>query len=156
MSKMIRPRSKAGKAIGLHRSLRIEPLESRCLLSAAPFISEVNAANSTGILDAAGATSDWLEVCNPDPTASVSLAGWSLNYQKTGSSKSTTWTVPINDNLVLGPGESRVIFCDSTSATDPDARAAYELQSQQGRRYGRVDQRVQQRHFDAHVSRLDF
>ena len=88
-------------------------------MSLSPYISEVEASNKTGILDAAGVTSDWLEICNPDPTTAVNLAGWSLNYQKTGSSGSTTWTIPSTDNVILGPGESRVFFCDSNSATDP-------------------------------------
>jgi hypothetical protein len=110
---------KRGEGIAKARWLRLESLESRRLLSVAPFISEVAAANSTGILDSAGASSDWLEICNPDPTTAVNLAGWSLVYQKTGSGKSTTWTVPSNDSIILGPNESRVFFCDSSSSTDP-------------------------------------
>ena len=108
-----------GEGIAKQRHLRFECLEARRLLSLTPIISEVEAANGTGILDAAGAASDWLEVYNPDPTTAVNLAGWSLNYQKTGSQNSTTWTIPSTSNVVLGPGEFRVIFCDSTSATDP-------------------------------------
>ena len=102
------------------RRLWIECLEARRLLSLSPYISEVESSNKSGILDAAGAAADWLEICNPNPTTAVNLAGWSLNYQKAGSSKSTTWTIPGTSNVVLGPGESRVIFCDSNSATDPE------------------------------------
>ena len=110
---------KLGEGIAQGRHLRIESLEARRLLSLTPFISEVEAANSAGIADAAGTTADWLEICNPDATTPVNLAGWSLTYQKTGSNSITTWTIPSTDNVVLGPNESRVFFCDSNSATDP-------------------------------------
>ena len=108
---------KLGEGFSLGRHLRFECLEARRLLSLAPIISEVDAANKTGIVDTAGAASDWLELYNPDPTTAVNLSGWSLNYQKTGSQSSTTWTIP--NNVVLGPGEFRVVFCDSTPTTDP-------------------------------------
>ena len=80
------------------------------MLSLSPFISEIDASNKTGIVDAAGVASDWLEICNPDPTASVNLGGWSLNYAK----NNTTWTIPNTSSVILGPNESRVVFCDST------------------------------------------
>ncbi len=99
------------------RPLRLECLETRRLLSLQPIISEVDPGNKTGIIDVAGANSDWLELYNPDPTAIANLSGWSLNYQKTGDSNSTSWTIP--NNVVLGPGEFRVVFCDSTPTTDP-------------------------------------
>ncbi|MGO9111484.1 MAG: CotH kinase family protein, partial [Thermoguttaceae bacterium] len=110
---------KLGEGLSQGRHLMLECLEARRLLSVAPFISEVEASNKTGIEDAAGVTSDWLEICNPDPTTAVDLAGWSLTYQKTGSNNVTTWTIPSTSNVVLGPNESRVFFCDSNSATDP-------------------------------------
>ncbi len=110
-----RRRRKLGEGLARGRHLLLECLEERRLLSLNPFISEVDASNKTGIVDAAGVAADWLEICNPDPTTAVNLAGWSLNYAKT----STTWTIPSTSNVILGPGESRVIFCDSASATDP-------------------------------------
>ena len=61
----------------------------------------------------AGAYSDWLEIYNPDPQAAYTLTNWSINYAKTGA----TWTFP--NNVTIGPGEYRVIFCDSTPTTDP-------------------------------------
>ena len=114
-----RRRRTIGEGTVKGRHLLIEYLESRRLLSVTPFISEVEASNKTGIADAAGVVGDWLELCNPSPTTAVNLAGWSLNYQKTGSNNSTTWTIPSTTNVILGPNESRVIFCDSNSATDP-------------------------------------
>ncbi|MGA2035741.1 MAG: lamin tail domain-containing protein, partial [Thermoguttaceae bacterium] len=95
------------------RFLSLEHLEPRRLLSLSPIISEIDPANKTGIVDAAGVASDWLEIYNPDPQQAVSLNGWSLNYAKTNA----TWTFP--NNVTLGPGEFRVIFCDSTPTTDP-------------------------------------
>ena len=93
----------------------------RRLLSLAPIISEVDPGNKSGIVDTLGNTADWLEIYNPDPTTAVNLSGWSLSYEKTGGTTSKTWTFP--NNVVLGPGAFRVIFCDSndtlTSAEDP-------------------------------------
>ena len=78
-----RQRRKPGE--GFRRHLRLECLEARRLLSLDPIISEVEAGNKTGIVDAAGVAADWLEIYNPDPTTAVNLSGWSLNYAKTGA-----------------------------------------------------------------------
>ena len=90
-------------------------------MSLAPVISEVEAGNKTGIVDALGNSADWLEIYNPDPTTAVNLGGWTINYAKTNSSTTHSWTFP--NNVILGPGAFRVIFCDSadtnTSAEDP-------------------------------------
>ena len=89
----------------------VEPLESRHLLAASPvIISEVEASNKNGIADAAGANADWLEITNTSSSQTVNMSGWQLQY------KSVYWAFP---NMNLGPGEARVIFCDSTSQTDP-------------------------------------
>ena len=99
----------------------MECLEERRLLSLAPIISEVEAGNKHGIVDTLGNSADWLEVYNPDPTTAVNLSGWTLSYQKTGDTTSSTWTFP--SAVVLGPGAFRVIFCDSsdtnTTGEDP-------------------------------------
>ena len=71
-----------GKGFSGGATLRFECLESRRLLSLAPIISEVDAGNKSGILDALGNTADWLEIYNPDPTAAVNLSGWSLCLPK--------------------------------------------------------------------------
>ena len=42
----------------------------------------------------------------------MNLQGWQLQY----GAGPTTWTFPA---VLLGPCESRVIFCDGNSATDP-------------------------------------
>ncbi len=102
---------KLGEGLFQGRQLRFECLETRRLLSLQPIISEVDPSNKTGIVDTLGNTADWLEIYNPDPTSAANLSGWSLSYQKTGSSSTSTWTFP--NNVVLGPGEFRVIFCDS-------------------------------------------
>ena len=101
------------------RPLRFECLEVRRLLSLAPIISEVEASNKSGILDVLGHTADWLELYNPDPTAAADLSGWTLSYQKTGSHGHQTYAIP--SGVILGPGEFRVVFCDSaaTPSTDP-------------------------------------
>ena len=95
-----------------HR-LGLEWLEPRRMLSSSPvIISDVEAANSKGIVNAAGDAADWLEITNTSSTQTVNMANWELNY----NDGSKVWTFP---SMNLGPGEARVIFCDSASATDP-------------------------------------
>ncbi len=99
----------------LGRTLRLgmEWLEPRRMLTSSPIIiSEIEAANSSGIVDSAGVAADWLEITNTSSTQTVNLANWKLEY----NTAPTIWTFP---SMNLGPGESRVIFCDSASATDP-------------------------------------
>ena len=120
-----RQRRKLVERISMGRPLRLECLEARRLLSLQPIISEVEAANKTGIVDALGNTADWLEIYNPDPTTAVNLSGWSLSYQKTGSGSTSTWTFP--NNVILGPGEFRVIFCDANDTTPNTETALGEL-----------------------------
>ena len=116
-----RQRRKLGEGFLQGRLLRLECLEERRLLSLAPVLSEVEAGNKNGIVDALGNSADWLEIYNPDPTTAVNLGGWTINYAKTNSSTTHSWTFP--NNVILGPGAFRVIFCDSadtnTSAEDP-------------------------------------
>jgi hypothetical protein len=104
-------RRKLGEGFAKGRHLLLECLEERRLLSLTPIISEVEAGNKSGIVDVLGNTADWLELYNPDPTSAVNLTGWSLYYSKTGSNNNSTWNFP--SNVVLGPGEFRVVFCDS-------------------------------------------
>jgi hypothetical protein len=62
----------------MRKSLSVETLESRNLLTAGPLvISEIMADNDTGLTDEDGDFSDWIEIHNPtnDP---VDLTGWSL------------------------------------------------------------------------------
>ena len=139
-----RHRRKLGEGFLQGRLLRLECLEERRLLSLAPIISEVEACNKSGIVDTLGNAADWLEIYNPDPTTAVNLSGWTLDYAKTAGTTNTTWTFP--NNVVLGPGAFRVIFCDSSDTTHkrggPARRVGHGLQSQQERRYGRTDQYV--------------
>lgn len=99
--------------LGRWMSLGLEWLEPRRLLTGSPvIISEVQAGNSSGIVTAGGVASDWLEITNTSSNQNVNLANWQLRY----NTAPTVWTFP---SMNLGPGESRVIFCDSASATDP-------------------------------------
>jgi hypothetical protein len=70
---------------------------------AAPFISEFLAENSAGLLDEDGATSDWIEIQNPD-AAAVDLAGWSLTDDAAIKGK---WHFPA---VSIAPGGSLVVF----------------------------------------------
>ncbi|MHB1034284.1 MAG: lamin tail domain-containing protein [Pirellulales bacterium] len=98
-----RPRASRGGLMGF------EPLESRFLLSASPLITEFLASNKNGLVDAFGANSDWLEICNPDSREAVDLTNWKLQ------GGNTVWTFP---SMSLGPGEYRVIFASGRNLTD--------------------------------------
>ena len=111
----LRQGRKLGEGFLAGRPLRFECLEVRRLLSLQPIISEVDPGNKSGIVDTLGNAADWVEIYNPDPTAAANLSGWSLYYAKTNSTTTHTWTFP--NNVVLGPGEFRVVFCDSTETT---------------------------------------
>ncbi|MGA2254755.1 MAG: lamin tail domain-containing protein, partial [Thermoguttaceae bacterium] len=120
-----RQRRKLGEGFLQGRHLVLECLEERRLLSLNPIISEVDPGNKTGIVDALGNNADWLEIYNPDPTTAVNLSGWTVSYEKTGDTTSKTWTFA--NNVVLGPGEFRVIFCDSSDTSPNTEDAVGEL-----------------------------
>ncbi|WP_167546579.1 lamin tail domain-containing protein [Stieleria maiorica] len=88
-----------------HRKRRLlaERLESRRVLAATPVISEFLAANSGGLEDSDGDSSDWIEVYNPTNTT-FDLAGWHLTDD---ADRLDRWTFP---NTILGPTETVVVF----------------------------------------------
>ena len=59
------------------RTINIEPLEARQMLTGMPVISEFMASNGTKLFDEDGESSDWIEIFNPTPVR-VSVQGWSL------------------------------------------------------------------------------
>jgi hypothetical protein len=90
----------------------LEALEPRLLLDGSVMISEFMADNDTTLQDGDLQYSDWLEIHNPG-TESVDLTGWTLKDSK------DTWEFP--DDMTLGAGEFRVIFCSDgrETVTDP-------------------------------------
>ncbi|WP_442484568.1 lamin tail domain-containing protein [Aeoliella sp. SH292] len=86
-----------------HSRLRIEQLESRCLLSAAPVITEFLASNEGNLQDEDGDFSDWIEIANRGDQA-IDLAGWHLTDS---ADNLTRWSFP---SLVLAPGDHYVVF----------------------------------------------
>ncbi len=72
-------------------------------LAAAPFISEFLAENSAGLRDEDGATSDWIEIQNPDATT-ADLTGWALTDDAGSKLK---WRFP---SVSIAPGGSLVVF----------------------------------------------
>ncbi|MEL6104539.1 MAG: lamin tail domain-containing protein [Planctomycetota bacterium] len=85
------------------RQLRLQQLEHRVVLAAAPVISEFLAANAGGLEDEDGDSSDWVEIYNPG-SMPIDLAGWSLTDD---SSDLTRWNFP---STVLGPADSLIVF----------------------------------------------
>lgn len=89
----------------------IEPLESRMPLASDLVISEFMATNATGLRDADGDFSDWIEVYNRG-TQEVHLGGWHLTDEKSRLGK---WEFP---DITLSPGHSILVF-----ASDKDRSA---------------------------------
>ncbi len=91
------------------RKLLLESLEARRVLASMPIISEFLAANSDGLRDADGDSSDWIEIYNPT-SASVNLAGWRLTDDP---GDLNAWTFPsveispFSHLLVYASGKNR-------------------------------------------------
>ena len=66
-------------------------------------ISEFLAANSNGLLDEDGDTSDWIEIHNPT-AATINLEGWHLTDNDGNLDK---WTFP---SVEIAPGGFLVVF----------------------------------------------
>lgn len=69
-----------------------------------PLITEFLAKNQAGLTDEDGATSDWIEIHNPD-IAPFDLTGYHLTDTKTNTKR---WAFP--DGTTLQPGEYMVVF----------------------------------------------
>ena len=91
--------------------LRVERLEVRTLLSAAPLISELMAANDETLSDWDGDSSDWVEIYNPGPAA-LDLNGWHLTDDPDELGKWEFPAVSIGANdylLVFASGKDRSV-----------------------------------------------
>lgn len=75
-------------------------------------INEVMAVNRSTLADEDGDFSDWIELYNPSEQA-VSLKDCSLSDDDANRRK---WILP---NVMLKPGEYRIIFCSGKDRTDP-------------------------------------
>ena len=80
-------------------------------------ISEVQPANRSGVPDAAGGLSDWIELYNPGGEA-VDLSGFFLSDEEADPFK---WKI---DALTLQPGEYRVISCTGKKGNPAEASFA--------------------------------
>lgn len=101
------------------RSLRVEPLEPRQMLTTGPLITEFLASNDSTLDDGDGNSSDWVELYNPTATT-VDLSGWHLTDNAENLDK---WTFPTSatvpqDVLNLEPGEFLVVFASSQETED--------------------------------------
>jgi len=98
---------------GRAERLLFEVLEPRLVLDAGPLvISEFLAINDSGLQDADGAFSDWIEIHNPTD-ARVELDGWSLTDEEDDPTK---WEFP---GGFIEPGEYLVVFASGKDRTDP-------------------------------------
>jgi autotransporter-associated beta strand protein len=98
------PKSARGAAkVTAPRLLRMESLESRCLLDAGPLITEFLAKNQHGLKDGDGKISDWLEIYNPTAT-DMNLQGWCLTTSPTNLAM---WPFP---SFTVHANEYKVVF----------------------------------------------
>ncbi len=88
-----------------------ESLEPRCLLSAAPVISELMADGDQTLLDGNGVASDWIEIFNGGD-ATADLGGWHLTDDPGDLEK---WTFPA---APLSVGEYLVVFASGDAVPD--------------------------------------
>ena len=97
-----------------YRRIRFEPLESRHLLSASVYLSELVAWGGSDLTDADGDHPDWIEIANAgDETAD--LAGWTLSDDASDLDK---WVFP---SVSLAPDERLVVFASGKDRTDPQS-----------------------------------
>ena len=97
---------------GVARVVQCEALEQRRLLSASIIISEFLASNATGLPDADGDRSDWIELFNSGAVP-ANLDGWSLTDDP---STPDEWSFP----AVSIPAEGRlVVFASDKDRRDP-------------------------------------
>jgi hypothetical protein len=95
------------------RTFQCEALELRRLMAVdGPIISEFVASNATGIVDADGEFSDWLEIHNPT-AGPIDMTGWRLTDT---ASNPALWTFPA---MTLAAGERRIVFASDKNRTDP-------------------------------------
>ena len=94
--------------------MRFEPLEDRHLLAAMPVITELMADNGSTLLDAAGRSSDWIEIHNAGDAA-IDLAGWSLTDDPDDLAR---WTFPDVEASELDAGEYLVVFASGDGVPD--------------------------------------
>ncbi len=94
------------------RRMVMESLEGRCVLAASPIISEFLAANSGGLLDSDGDSSDWIEVYNPT-SGPVDLNGWHLTDN---AGDLNAWTFP---SVTLAPNDFLVVFASAKNRSIP-------------------------------------
>ncbi len=92
------------------KTLSIERLELRFVLSASPVISEFMALNQDTLADEDGDFSDWIEIHNPG-AESISLDGWFLTDSADDPQLLTRWAFP--DGVDLSPGEFLIVFASN-------------------------------------------
>lgn len=97
-------------------------------------VTEVQAKNRTTLRTPAGDTPDWVEIFNPG-TVPVDLTGWQLRHfvgSKLAAGRLGGASAPRSANLIIGPGEYRVITCYDIK-DDTGLHFNFQLEAQGGR-----------------------
>ena len=97
----------------IRKILHAESLEPRCVLAAAPIITEFMASNDSAIEDGFGDDSDWIEIRNTGDET-VDLQGYFLTDDADNLAK---WT--FTQSTMVGPGEHLVVFASGQNTIDP-------------------------------------
>ena len=118
-------RGKPQRIDGARRLLRMETLQSRCLLAAQPVISELVADNAGELLDGDGQPSDWIEIYNAGDSP-VNLGGYFLTDD---ANDLTRWQFPAQ---ILEPAQFLVAICQWQSDTGCRRQSAHEFSTGSG------------------------
>jgi len=84
-------------------------------------LTELVAANNTGLRDERNQLEDWVEVWNSGPSA-IHLGGYALSLDY--FTRSAAWSFP--NGRLIQPGERLVVFCDSDQSQGP-LHASFKL-----------------------------
>lgn len=101
------------KSPARHRTLSVECLEQRTVLSADVYISEFLASNSGGLEDGDGDSPDWIELYNAG-TSSADLSG---HYLTDDSADLTKWAFPAG--TTIAPKATLIVFASDKGSEGP-------------------------------------
>ncbi len=110
------------------RSMNMEPLEARQMLTGMPVISEFMASNSTKLFDENGDSSDWIEIFNSG-TSTINLNGYSITDNANDLNQ---WQFP---PVELESGGYLIVFASNKDRDDPESELHTNFRLSSGGEY---------------------
>ena len=121
-------RSRAKNQPRKRRTINIEPLEARQMLTGMPVISEFMASNNNTLFDENGDSSDWIEIFNSG-TSPIDLDGYAL----TDDARDTNmWEFP---PITLESGGYLTVFASNKNRRDPESELHTNFRLSSGGEY---------------------